>query len=249
MKNRIPNFDEFLVESESMNEKKELSPANIKQYGANPNSVKALKAWTYKIKDVTFTFKDMEYWGTDSSFFSFIQTERTDSAELTVTVNGSHDVRVTMSTYDNKFEMTSSGSMNTIYFNIKKSQQLQYCVEVEDKVAGFIELLNFLFKSNEEAIHRFIKDKESIRTLYVIKAGEIAPATGKTGHGWSIYDYPNGVLGATKGASMMMLWSAEGFKVGDKFKILDDQTHKLISNIAPAVTGGQILKMLGYEGD
>ncbi|MCK9574522.1 MAG: hypothetical protein WC979_01310 [Candidatus Pacearchaeota archaeon] len=227
MKNRIPNFDEFLFES--INEKKDLSPANIKQYNANANSVKALKSWSYKIKDANFTFKDMEYWGDVSRFFTFIENTNTNNAELVLNVNGSHDARVTISTYDNKFDMSASVNMNTLYFNIKKSQQLQYCIEADDKVAGFIELLNFLFKTYEEQISKFVKDKEGLQTLYVIKAGEIAPATGKTGHGWSIYDYPNGVLGATNGGSMM-LWSAEGFKVGDKFKIVDDQTHKLITN-------------------
>jgi hypothetical protein len=225
MKN-LRTFEEFINE-ELILEKKELSPANVKAYNANKNSVNALKKWTYKLKDIEAKFQDMEYFGQDSEFFEFINGKKQTVYYLTLNIGGIA-IRTTISYSDNELKFEQNPANNRIYLEFKQLHFLQYVDENEDKVLGFIDLLNFLFKNFENEIYEFISAKISLQTLYVIDAGKIAPGTGKTGHGWSIYDYPNGVLGATKYG--LMLWDAKGFKVGDKFKVLDDQTHKLVSN-------------------
>jgi hypothetical protein len=228
MKN-LRTFEQFVNESfneEKLFEKKELSPANIKAYNANKNSVAKLKNWSYKLKDVEAKFRDMEYYGKESNFFDFLKTGNFISY-MFLDIAGIN-MRIDISSRQEKLGVEFDASYNSIRFAIKKLDFLQYVDKNEDKVLGFIDLLDFLFKNFESEIYEFVSGKISLETLYVIDAGEIAPATGKTGHGWSIYDYPDGVLGATKGG--MMLWNAKGFKIGDKFKILDDQTRKLISN-------------------
>lgn len=225
MKN-LRTYEEF-VNEQALFEKKELSPANIKLYNANKNSVKLLKNWSYKIKDIEAKFNDMEYWGSTSNFFEFIDG-KLNTIRYMIKIN---DIifNVDISLNDNKLDFDFHPPSNKMHFEIKKLNFLQYVDENEDKVLGFIDLLNFLFKNFKSEIYEMISNKLSLETLYVIKAGEIAPATGKTGHGWSIYDYPDGVLGVIKGSGMM-LWQANGMKVGDKFKLLDDQTHKIVSN-------------------
>ena len=98
--------------------------------------------------------------------------------------------------------------------------------EEEDKIGGFVKLLDFLFKKYENEVIEFFADKLNIPILYVIPVGEIAPTTGKTPHGWSIYDNPSGVLGILKTGGAVI--NATGMKVGDKFKLMDDQKRKEI---------------------
>jgi hypothetical protein len=221
----LKTFEQFVNESfnkEKLLEKKELSPANIKAHGANKNSVAKLKNWSYKLKDITAKFRDMEYYGADSDFFNFL--ENNFNLNYLFLDIGDTSMRITISAKHEKLSVEYNASSNSIWFNIKQSHFFQYIGGNEDKVLGFIDLLNFLFKNFESEIYGFASGKMNQETLYVIKAGEIAPATGKTGHGWSIYDYSDGILGATKNG--IMLLNAKGMKVGDKFKILDDQTQK-----------------------
>jgi hypothetical protein len=96
-----------------------------------------------------------------------------------------------------------------------------------DKIAGFIELLNLLFQTFQNDIYQFIGELTGVETLYVIKAGDISPATGKTQHGWSIYDSPDSFLGVTKYRDVYF-GVPSNLKPGTKFKIVDDQTHKVI---------------------
>jgi hypothetical protein len=235
MKN-LRTFEQFVNESfnqEKLFEKKELSPANIKAYNANKNSVAKLKNWSYKLKDIEVKFKDLEYYSDKPLFFDFLNTgnglyNSSNTGFYMYFDIAGLIVKSQIMCNKDKLDVHFYDHNNGIDFSIKKLNFLQYIDENEDKVLGFIDLLDFLFKNFESEIYEFISGKIGLETLYVIKAGEIAPATGKTGHGWSIYDYPDGVLGATKYG--MMLWNAKGFNVGDKFKILDDQTHKLIAN-------------------
>lgn len=231
MKN-LRTFEQFVNENaEALFEKKELSPANIKTYNANKNSAKALKNWSIKLKDYTVKFNDLEYYGTNSEFFEFINnvnnTKHID--HFSVRVNDVV-ISIPISRKNNKSEIKfDSVYLPHIHFDIKDLEYLQYIDENEDKILGFIDLLNYLFKKYENEIYDFVDEKLNLQTLYVIKAGEIAPATGKTGHGWSIYDNPDGILGICKG-TRKALWTANEMKVGDKFKLLDDQTHKVVSN-------------------
>jgi hypothetical protein len=228
MKN-LKTFEQFVNESfnkEKTFEKKELSPANIKAHDANKNSVAKLKNWSYKLKDITAKFRDMEYYGADSDFFNFLGNNfNLNYLFLDI---GDTNMRITISAKHEKLSVEYNASSNSIWFNIKQSHFFQYISGNEDKVLGFIDLLDFLFKNFESEIYGFASGKMNQETLYVIKAGEIAPATGKTGHGWSIYDYSDGILGAAKNG--IMLLNAKGMKVGDKFKILDDQTQKVLFN-------------------
>jgi hypothetical protein len=211
-----------------LREKKELSPTNVKTYNANKTSVNKLKSWTYKLKDIDVKFHDMEYYGDEASeFFEFINGKSTRIYYLRINIGGTI-VTTPISTHHDKLACKVDPESDYIYFDIKRTNYNQFIGKNADTVLGFIDLLDFLFKNFENEIYKFASSKRNLETLYVIKAGEIAPTTGKTGHGWSIYDFPNGVLGATKYG--MMLWDAKGMKVGDKFKLLDDQTHKLISN-------------------
>jgi hypothetical protein len=221
MKN-IQSFEDFVNEGKLF-EKKTFSPANIKEYDVNKNSVNALKSWSYKIKDIEIKFTDSEYFGNKPDFFDFVNgTGR--SLWYTRFKCGDLDLNVTFDRWKNSLSIKLEAN-NYINFEIDENTFLRYVKLNDDKIIGFIDLLNFLFNKYSNEIYKYLSDKSGLQTLYVIKAGDISPSTGKTQHGWSIYD-KTAVLGVTK--NQAIFYNAEGMKVGDKFKIVDDQSHKLI---------------------
>jgi hypothetical protein len=133
-----------------------------------------------------------------------------------------------MITFDKKKSTSIKlGSNNHIDFEFDENTFLRHVKLNDDKILGFVDLLNFLFDKYSNEIYKYLSDKSGLETLYVIKAGEIAPATGKTQHGWSIYNNTkDAILGITK--DQAIFYNASGLKVGDKFKIVDDQSRKII---------------------
>ena len=226
MKN-IKTFEEFLSEGILL-EKKTFSPANVKKYELNKRSVDALRTWKFKLDDIEATFKDSEYWGDEPDLLDFISGKREWTSNRFVVSIAGMPVGINISASDNKSSIEFDSHYVSAYIRIKKSEYLQFIEGNEDIILRFIDLLNSLFETYEKDITAFIKGKLGLETLYVIEAGKIAPSTGKTSHGWSIYDSPKAFMGFTK--STTVLWSAGELKVGDKFKLMDDQNHKVLYN-------------------
>lgn len=224
MKKRIQSLDEFINEAQ-LNELKVLSPKNIKEFGFNKKSVNDLKKWSYTIKDINFKYQDFEYWGR-STFQEFLIGKRINIWDnIIISANEKLSFVISIRIHNGLVFGIDPGYFN---FEIDKNTFDLYIGQEEDKIKGFINLLDFLFKKFKNDIYTGTNEKLNLETLYVIKAGNISPATGKTGHGWSIYDNSRetAMLGVSNGRQC--LYNATGMNVGDKFKILDDQTHKLL---------------------
>jgi len=225
---QLLSFDEFL------NEGKVLSPKNIKEYNFNKNSVKDLKNWTYKIKDLSFKFKDFEYYGETPSFERFMQNPKDrlyDYFRLTVNDLNDLNVRLNICTIKENIVDVYSGSITinlTTDVNTIKQYNLKYS---ENSVKAILELINYLFEKYETEIYKELNKIINISELYVINAGEISPSTGKTAHGWSIYDNPKGVLLYGDDRSLLYTSGVGNIKIGDSFKVLNDQTHKVLYNV------------------
>ena len=242
MKN-INTFKEFVNESklQAINELKTFSPANIKQYDLNKSSIAALKKWSYKIDDIEIKFVDVdEYWNktVTATFIQFLKGDRAFSGWNKFTVNGQpfgieiiYDASIPG--YKNTFYEADRPYAGNQKFGIKQSEFMMYIGEVEDKITGFIKLLDHIFKANEKDVYEIYSSKLNLHTLHVIPVGDIAPATGKTPHGWSIYDQPSSVLGILAGGGAVI--NAAGMKVGDKFKMVDDQKRKEIRKEAEII--------------
>lgn len=232
MKN-IKTFEEFVNESiEPINELKTFSPANIKEYDINKSSLAALKKWSYKIDDIEIKFVDVEeYWskGITPYFIQFLKEKVASSGFVKFTVNGEETgIRIAYNG-NNKpgVHAAERPYVGLMEAEINKSDFLRFIGEVGDKVAGFIKLLDYLFKTYEKEIYEFYSGLLNLKTLHVIPVGDIAPATGKTPHGWSIFDQPTSVLGILKNGRYAVI-SAADMKIGDKFKLVDDQKRKEI---------------------
>lgn len=230
MKN-LQSFEEFVNEGldNLVTEMKTLSPANVKKYELNKNSIKALKNWSYKIEDLYFKFIDVdEYWNKnyDPTFIEFLKGTSNYSDYINFDING-EKFEILIS-YDDKFSPGFNvSSRNATTIGIKYSEYLIYIGEVEDKIDGFVKLLDYVFKKYGKDIAKYYKPKLNLPNLYVIPVGGIAPATGKTPHGWSIFDNPTAVLGILSNGSAVI--NASGMKIGDKYKLMDDQKRKEIS--------------------
>jgi len=238
----IHTFEQFVNESfEAINELKTFSPANIKEYDLNKNSIAALKKWSYKIKDIDIKFIEPEdYWNKNypATFIQFLKGERAFSGWNQFTVNGQpFGIEIisdpSIPGYKNGFYEADRPYVGNQKFGIKQSEFLSFVGEAEDKVAGFIKLLDHIFKANEKEVYEIYNSKINLKTLYVIPVGDIAPATGKTPHGWSIYDQPSSVLGILGGGGAVI--NAAGMKIGDKVKLVDDQKRKEIRKEATII--------------
>lgn len=239
MKN-IKSFEDFVNESiEPINELKTFSPANVKEYDINKSSLAALKKWSYKIDDIEIKFVDVEeYWskGITPYFIQFLKEKVSSAGFVKFTVNGEETgIRIAYNG-NNKpgLHAAERPYVGLMEAEINKSDFLRFIGEVEDKIGGFIKLLDYLFKTYEKEIYEFYSGLLNLKTLHVIPVGDIAPATGKTPHGWSIFDQPTSVLGILKNGRYAVI-SAAGMKIGDKFKLVDDQKRKEIQKEAEIV--------------
>jgi hypothetical protein len=233
MKNLL-TFNEFLNESriESINELKTFSPANVKQYNLNKSSVSNLNKWSYKLEGIEVKFLQPEdYWNKDYTpqFIGFLEGSERSTAYSAFTINGeSTSINIYYGSSDKPgFYASDSPYKGKFHFIIKQSEFLMFIAEVEDKIDGFVKLLDHLFKTYESDIQEKFNERLNLKTLHVIPVGEIAPGTGKTPHGWSIYDQPSSILGIAKGTRSAFI-SANSMKIGDKFKVMDDQKRKEI---------------------
>jgi hypothetical protein len=69
----------------------------------------------------------------------------------------------------------------------------------------------------------------TLEKVPVINAGKIDKVTGKTGHGWSIYEDPECIIYYSKNNSKYLLRSwGECLKIGETYQIVDSQTGKSI---------------------
>lgn len=223
----VLNFEGYLNENILL-EKKVLAPATINKYGWNKNSANALKKWSYKLGEYNVTFNDFEFYGNDPEIVDWLSGTRTSLYYLSLKFNDLVIQQVFVKGNQLALDSRNFAKSNSLYFDIDDKTFNQYIVAEEDKMLGFINLLTFLYDKFKKEIGQLVGEKMGLATLYVIKAGKISPETGKTEHGWSIYDNPKGILGVTEGS--MILYSAAGMKVGDKFKIVDDQKHTVINN-------------------
>jgi hypothetical protein len=226
MKN-IQTFEEFLNEG-TLLEKKTFSPANVKEYGLNKKSVDALKSWKFKIDDMVASFQDSEYWGNKPDLFFFMNGQMEWMLSGFVVNIAGIPIGLKMDASENTSKIEFDAYYTRMDIDFKKSEYLQHIEGNEDSVLAFIDLLNYAFTKYEKEISAFVKGKLSLETLYVIDAGKISPSSGKNGHGWSIYDHPKAFMGFTKSSDV--IWSSGELKVGDKFKIVNDQNHKVISD-------------------
>jgi len=225
MKKRIQTLDEWINEQE-LNEKKVLSPANIKEFDLNKQSVKELKNWGYKIKDLNFKYKDFYFYGREATFFEFMDNRNGLYDHFHISVNDDLNAIVKIEVGSKIDFDPEPFERNLLKFIVDKKTFLTKS-DIDDPVLGFRNLLNFLFDKFSKDIYKLVDEKINLKTLYVIRAGKVSPSTGKTEHGWSIYDDPKHYLGVDR-KKASMIWAADAMKVGDKFKILDDQTHKSI---------------------
>lgn len=232
MKN-IKSFEDFVNESiEPINELKTFSPANVKEYDINKSSLAALKKWSYKIDDIEIKFVDVEeYWskGITPYFIQFLKEKVASAGFTKFTVNG-EETAIRIAYNGNNKPGVHAAERPYVGFmeaEINKSDFLKFIGEVDDKIAGFIKLLDHLFKTYEKEIREFYSGLLNLNTLHVIPVGDIAPTTGKTPHGWSIFDQPTSVLGILKNGRYAVI-SAADMKIGDKFKLVDDQKRKEI---------------------
>jgi hypothetical protein len=222
----VKSYEEFVNESAIL-EKKTFSPAFIAKYDLNKNSVNLLKKWSFKINELEFKSFDSEYYSDEPYFIKFLDGTINAISNLSV-MCGSLRLAITIDARDNntlKFETYNQ----TLMFSIDRGTFAKTIGTNPDKIAGFIELLNLLFQTFQNDIYQFIGELTGVETLYVIKAGDISPATGKTQHGWSIYDSPDSFIGVTKHRNVYY-GIDPNTKLGTKFKIVDDQTHKIIAN-------------------
>ena len=212
-----------------INEKKVFSPKTIKDLGWDKNSVKKFKSWTHTIKDLTFKFSDFEHWADGNpSFHYFLIGEYSGVyGDLMFNINDS-DSKVSVEIHTGQKTEISITDFS-IDFTIDDKTFAKFIGAEDDKISGFSNMLTFLFTKFSADIYANISKKMSNKTLYVIPAGTISPATGKTGHGWSIYDNPNGVLFFNGHGHALYSASGQGdIKVGDGLKVLDDQKRKEI---------------------
>lgn len=236
----LQSFEDFINESkvEAVNELKTFSPANIKQYELNKSSIADLKKWSYKIKDLEIKFVEpYDYWNKNVTpdFIEFLKGNSKFTRYSSFTVNGQlFGIDIA---YDDRtkpgFSASEAPYVGSQEFGIKQSEYLMFVGEAEDKIAGFIKLLDHIFKANEKAVYELYNAQLNLNTLFVIPVGEIAPTTGKTPHGWSIYEQPSSVLGILKSGGAVI--NAGSMKVGDKFKLVDDQKRKEIRKEAEIV--------------
>lgn len=224
------SFDEFINE-EMLFENKVLSPKNVKKYNLDKSSVKKLKSWKYKIKDVEFNFGNIEFYSGGADWKPEIleyldgESERSGS-DFTITTNQGIDFDIVFKNSRSLKINDKNWNYRRILFELDKRTFGTYIDFEDDKILGLNNLLDFLFKKFAKELYQLVQDATNLETLYVIKAGKISPKTGNTDHGWSIYDTPDGMLGVVNDGRSM-LWNAKGYKVGDKFRILDDQTHQV----------------------
>lgn len=234
MKN-LKTFEEFINESiEPINEYKTFSPANIKEYGINKSSLDKLKKWSFKINDLDIKFVEIEdYYNKNfiPAIFVFldIRQDRYNmypdrSGYIIISVNG-ENFRIQIEKKPSKLGFYEEYDL--IRLGIKETEFAKYILAEEDKIEGLINLLTDMFKTYAKEFEELISTKIGLPSLHVIRVGEVAPATGKTPHGWSIYDQPTSVIGMF-GNSGGFYAAANTFKVGDKFKVFDDQNGKLL---------------------
>lgn len=221
-------FESF--KDNTLNEAKVLSPKNVKEFDWNKRSVKDLKNWSFKIKDLNIEFKKFEFWGDKPRFNEFLNNSRENISDyLYVIINNDFEHQVEIEISD-KLNFSLEGTYKKMLFLIDEKTYYNFLLE-DDKILGFTRLLDFLFNKFSKEIYDSISEVIQTPKLYVIPAGNISPVTGKTGHGWSIYDNKNGVLFYS--GRRDLLYSASGAgntTIGDKFKVLDDQSHKVLHN-------------------
>jgi hypothetical protein len=236
----VKSYEEFVNESAIL-EKKTFSAAFIAKYDLNKNSVNLLKKWSFKINELDFKSFDSEYYLNEPYFNKFLTGTINDTSDTLSVMCGSLKLGIIIDARDNnnapKFETFNQKLM----FSIDRGTFAKTIGVNPDKIAGFIELLNLLFQTFQTDIYQFIGELTGVETLYVIKAGDISPATGKTQHGWSIYDSPDSFLGVSEYRNVYFGINPDAkvkttVKNGheiisyfQKFKIVDDQTHKIIN--------------------
>ena len=221
MKN-LQSYDEFL------NESKTFSPKSIKEFYLNKNSVNELKKYAYKIKDDYIKFNNAEYFGSESSLLDSLNNIKegrfnTFYSDYLYISYKNHVIGLNLNSDDNKNVI-----LGTTRISLPISEaELKIFIDKSngDVSKGFMLLLDEIFKKYGNEIAEHIEELTSLPILYAIKAGEISPTTGKTGHGWSIYDSPKSIL--AWGGDSNLLYLTGSLEIGKSYKILNDQTHKV----------------------
>lgn len=224
----VKSYEEFVNESAIL-EKKTFSPAFIAKYDLNKNSVNLLKKWSFKINELQFKSFDSEYYLNEPYFNKFLTGTINDTSDTLSVMCGSLKIGIIIDARDNNNALKFETFDQKLMFSIDRGTFAKTIGINPDKIAGFIELLNLLFETFQTDIYQFIGELTGVETLYVIKAGDISPATGKTQHGWSIYDSPDSFIGVSNYRNVYF-GIDPNTKLRSKFKIVDDQTHKIIKD-------------------
>jgi len=222
----LQSFNEFL------NEASVFSPKNIKEYKFDKNSIKEIKNWSYNINDLTLKYKNFENYVDDLSYFMEFLEGKSDRNSIyhRITINNVDFIIQLNVNNSTTFDDEQVAKYKYLSFTVDKNTMSTYILNANDKLKGYNDLVNFLVSKFEQRIYDAASELLGIKVLYVIKAGDISPATGKTGHGWSIFDSPNCNLYYDKKTNNV-LYGQLDIKIGDKFKILDDQSHKELYHI------------------
>lgn len=226
MKN-LQTYEEFL------NEAKILSPKMIKDFDLNKNSVNDLKKYSYKLGKDYLKITGGDYFGDKSYVIQALVNVKDRVANNNYSWSAE---RFNISYGDWNGQLTidntiSNVKINNNYIYIPVSD-VEIGIQIDkvngDVIKGLINFLDASFKKYGSEIEAHILEMTGLEVLYVIKAGEISPATGKTGHGWSIYDNnPRAKLAWGGGWGLMY---GGGLEIGKSYKILDDQKHTVISD-------------------
>ena len=228
----MKNLNHYLTENknEKLLEKKVLSPVNIKLSGLDKKSIDSFKKLKLKSGNLDISFIGISdyFYSFDNElpyFFKFLEGTGVYSSTMNFDINGTKTaVRVQLSK-SGKSELIVTNATNTVEFIISSTDYAKYIGSTENKVEGFSNLLEYLFKKYTKELSEFVKNKEDVKVFYIIDAGKISPTTGNTQHGWSIYNTKTklAVIGNTT-----MLYGADMLKVGDKIKVVDDQNHSRV---------------------
>lgn len=225
MKN-IQTFTEFL------NEASMLSPKIIKHFDLNKNSVNNLRKYSFKIKDDYLKITGGNFWGDEYPHVIRalwnIKTTRTNNNKQWWSLD----------TFDISYgDWNGRLCINNAISNIKIDGKSIYIPisEIEigkliDKADGDIveALINFFdtsFEKYNDELEAHLLEMIGLKVLHVIKLGEISSATGKTRHGWSIYDDGNAKLGWDGRRSLLY---GGGLEVDKSYRVVDDQKHSIV---------------------
>lgn len=243
MKN-LKTFEDFVNESydNELLEKKILVPKIINNYfNGDKKGAKALKGWSFKIKDLEFKMKSLDYYGDEPWLQKFLSGEKEQFFDYITLVCGEKEFSVKISSAENKLSVKSnvSKSDNTVLFTIDKKTFGTYIYGQDNPLESLAELLTFLFDKFSKEIYEDFETVVGAKKIFAIKVGAIAPDTGKTPHGWSIYESPNSELYMVRGYyTRFALIGAKGtLKVGEKITLINDQTGK------PYFDGGTICEV------